>query len=98
MPYLNRSCIARLFFIAVGEMVVIGIAQRLPTGVNDVSADADGSEHFLCSVGTVPPTLDDDAHLGGCLIAGIDDTNLVIGHMHLRNLRKIILQGFAEGA
>ena len=47
-----------LFLLTVNQMTFIRIHQRLPTGVDDVAADADGAEDFLRAVGLFAATFD----------------------------------------
>src|SRR5215207_1733100 len=82
----------RLFFTSglffdVDEVVFVRIDQRLPTGVHDVGADADGAEDFARAVGLAAGELDDDADGGGDFFLGVDNADFVVGEVEVFDVR-----------
>lgn len=104
----NESCVSHdsllfwchffwLGFLYVDEVVGVGIDEGLPTGVDDVFADADGSEDLAFAVVSEAGAGDDDADAGGGFVAGVDDADLVVIEVDIADGGVIAGEGLSEG-
>ncbi len=80
------------------KVIFVRIHQGLPTGVDDIGADADGPKILAGSVVAVAPALDHHSHVGGGFILGIDHPHLVIRQMDARYFREVVLKRFPQSA
>ena len=80
------------------EVVLIGVNQSLPRGVDDVPADADRAENLAGAVAPLAAALDDDADGGGGLVSAVDHAHLVVDQVDVLDSGQVILEGLAERA
>ncbi len=74
------------------EVILDAIQQRLPGGVDDVFADADGAEEAVGGA-----EFDDDSDFGGGGLSGVDDADFVIDEAEGIEGGEVLGEGAAEG-
>src|ERR1700687_5399471 len=67
-----------LVLFVLEQLVLDGVHEGFPTGLDDVVIDADGPPRVLAV-----SAFDDDARLGACAQRGIEDAHLVVHEFHL---------------
>src|SRR5439155_6788005 len=77
--------------LVAAELVLDGIDQRLPGGVDDVGGDADRAPGLLAVPGG-----DEDARLGRGPLGLVEDPHLVVKERHLPEVRVELLEGLPE--
>src|SRR5206468_2677317 len=65
------------------QVIFISVDQCLPACIDHIGGDADGAEGFGGSVGFGATAFDHYADLGGRLVAGVDDADLVVRQVYI---------------
>src|SRR4051794_2966580 len=75
-----------------GQLVLDGVGQGQPTGLDDVLRDTDSAPDIVSIL-----ALDDDADPGGGPGPGVDDADLVVNELHLSESREVPFERLAQG-
>src|SRR5580658_6044426 len=85
-------------FFGVNQVEFVRVEKGLPTGVDDVAADADGAEGVPFAGCRLAAAFHDDADFRGGFFAGVGDAHLVVGQVDVGDGGIVCDQGCFQSA